>query len=119
MVGESSDTTQDYYKTKITKITNIITTNNKKNIIKKELLKNKDLLLLIKTMEQEKQQPNGQEQEQPKIKLVDVQVTNENDAFNLLISFINIAHKRGAFTIDESAKIWECIKIFQKPESES
>jgi len=70
-------------------------------------------------MEQEKQQPNGQEQEQPKIKLVDLQVTNENDAFNLLISFITVAHKRGAFTIDESAKIWECIKIFQKPESES
>ncbi len=71
-------------------------------------------------MEQEKQQqPKVEEQEQPKIKLVDVQVTNENDAFNLLISFINVAHKRGAFTIDESAKIWECIKIFQKPEYES
>jgi hypothetical protein len=65
------------------------------------------------------QQLQPQEQEQPKIKLVDLQVTNENDAFNLLISFITVAHKRGAFTIDESAKIWECIKIFQKPESES
>jgi hypothetical protein len=68
-------------------------------------------------MEQQQLQVNGQEQ--PKIKLVDVQVTNENDAFNLLISFISVAHKRGAFTIDESAKIWECIKIFQKPEPES
>ena len=65
------------------------------------------------------QKPKVEEQEQPKIKLVDVQVTNENDAFNLLISFITVAHKRGAFTIDESAKIWECIKIFQKPEPES
>ena len=72
-------------------------------------------------MEQEQLQlqTNSEKQEQPKIKLVDVQVTNENDAFNLLISFINIAHKRGVFTIDESAKIWECIKIFQKPEPES
>lgn len=67
-------------------------------------------------MEQEQQQPNVEEE--PKIKLVDVQVTNENDAFNLLISFITFAHKRGAFTIEESAKIWECIKIFQKPEPE-
>jgi hypothetical protein len=58
------------------------------------------------------------EQEQPKIKLVDVKVTNENEAFNLLISFISVAHKRGAFTIDESAKIWDCIKVFQKPESD-
>ena len=69
-------------------------------------------------MEQQQLQTNSEKQEQPKIKLVDVQVTTENDAFNLLISFINIAHKRGAFTIDESAKIWECIKIFQKPEPE-
>lgn len=67
----------------------------------------------------EQQEPNVEEHKQPKIKLVDVQVTNENDAFNLLISFITVAHKRGAFTIDESAKIWECIKIFQKPEPES
>ena len=67
----------------------------------------------------EQQEPNVEEHEQPKIKLVDVQVTNENDALNLLISFITVAHKRGAFTIDESAKIWECIKIFQKPEPES
>ena len=67
----------------------------------------------------EQQEPKVEEHEQPKIKLVDVQVTNENDAFNLLISFITVAHKRGAFTIDESAKIWECIKIFQKPEPES
>jgi hypothetical protein len=51
-------------------------------------------------------------------KLVDINVTNENEAFNLLISFITVAHKRGAFTIDESAKIWECIKVFQKPESD-
>jgi hypothetical protein len=51
-------------------------------------------------------------------KLVDISVTNENEAFNLLISFISLAHKRGAFTIDESAKIWECIKVFQKPESD-
>ena len=58
------------------------------------------------------------EEEQSKIKLVDVKVTNENEAFNLLISFISVAHKRGAFTIDESAKIWECIKVFQKPESD-
>jgi hypothetical protein len=72
-------------------------------------------------MEQEQlqAQSNSEKQEQPKMKLVDLQVTNENDAFNLLISFITVAHKRGAFTIDESAKIWECIKIFQKPESES
>jgi hypothetical protein len=49
------------------------------------------------------------------IKLVDVQVTDENIALNLLVSFISVAHKRGIFTLDESAKIWECISKFNKP----
>ena len=49
-------------------------------------------------------------------KLVDVQVTDENVALNLLVSFISVAHKRGVFTLDESAKIWECINKFNKPE---
>jgi hypothetical protein len=47
-------------------------------------------------------------------KLVDVVVETPTDALNLMVSFIGLAQKRGAFTIDESAKIWECIKIFQK-----
>jgi hypothetical protein len=49
------------------------------------------------------------------IRLVDVSVTDENVALNLMVSFLTLAHKRGVFTLDESAKIWECIKIFEKP----
>jgi hypothetical protein len=52
--------------------------------------------------------------EKPKVLLTGVPVSNENDALNLIVSFLTLAQKRGAFTIDESAKIWECIKIFQK-----
>ena len=47
-------------------------------------------------------------------KLVDVDVTDENVALNVLVSFLNLAQKRGAFSIDEAAKIWECVKKFQK-----
>ena len=47
-------------------------------------------------------------------KLVDIEVTNENVALNLMVSFLNLANQRGAFSIDESAKIWECIKKFNK-----
>ena len=50
----------------------------------------------------------------PQIKLVDVPVNDENTALNLLVSFVTLAYKRGAFTLDESAKIWECIQTFQK-----
>jgi len=47
-------------------------------------------------------------------KLVDIPITDENIALNIMVSFLSLAHKRGAFGIDESAKIWECIKMFQK-----
>jgi hypothetical protein len=45
-------------------------------------------------------------------KLVEQQVTDQNKALNLLVSFVNLAQKRGAFNIDEAAKIWECVKFF-------
>jgi hypothetical protein len=49
------------------------------------------------------------------VKLVDIKIDSELVALNVMVQFLTLAHKRGAFGIDESAKIWECIKIFQKP----
>ena len=63
---------------------------------------------------QHQSQHQSQSQPQPSEKLVNVEIANENVAFNLLISFLTLAQKRGAFGFDESAKIWECIKKFQK-----
>jgi hypothetical protein len=58
---------------------------------------------------------NLQEQsKQKEIRLVDIPINDENTALNVIVGFLNTAHKRGAFTIDESAKIWECISKFQK-----
>jgi hypothetical protein len=51
---------------------------------------------------------------QKQVKLTDIVVEDENVALNVLVNFISLAQKRGVYTIDESAKIWECIKIFQK-----
>ena len=51
----------------------------------------------------------------PEIKLVNIPVNDENTALNLLVGFVSVAHKRGVFTLEESSKIWECIKKFQKP----
>jgi len=56
---------------------------------------------------------------EPQVKLVDIEVTNENVALNLMVSFLNLAQRRGIFSIDEAAKIWECIKKFQKSSSDS
>jgi hypothetical protein len=47
-------------------------------------------------------------------KLVDMPVNDENAALNLLVGFIFLAHKRGVFSLEESSKIWECVKKFQK-----
>ena len=55
-----------------------------------------------------------QEQENKETKLTDVEITNENMALNVLVSFLNLAQRRGVFSMDESAKIWECVKKFQK-----
>jgi hypothetical protein len=49
-----------------------------------------------------------------KTKLLSVQITDENVALNVMVSFLNLAQRRGIFSIDESAKIWECIGRFQK-----
>ena len=46
--------------------------------------------------------------------LNDVNVTNENEALNMMVSFLHMAQKRGAFNLQESAKIWECVQIFMK-----
>lgn len=63
-------------------------------------------------------EPNNAEQKQTETKLVDVVLANENVALNVMVSFLNLANKRGAFSLDESAKIWECINKFN-PDSKT
>ena len=48
-------------------------------------------------------------------KLTEVEIKDENIALNILISFVDLAQKRGAYSLDEAAKIWECIQKFIKP----
>ena len=57
----------------------------------------------------------SQAQQQQQVNLVDVPITNENVSLNVMVGFLNVAQKRGVFNVQESAKIWECIRIFQKP----
>ena len=71
-------------------------------------------LNLAQTSQAQQAQAQVQQAPAPPIKLTDVKVRDENVALNLLVSFISLAQKRGTFTIDESAKIWECISTFSK-----
>ena len=51
-----------------------------------------------------------------KIDLLQVEITNENIALNVLIGFIGLAQSRGCYALNESSKIFEAIKIFQNNE---
>ena len=59
--------------------------------------------------------PSSQEKPvQPQIRLTEVEIVDENVALNVIISFLSLAQKRGAFTLEESSKIWDCVKKFHK-----
>ena len=46
--------------------------------------------------------------------LLETKVDNENTALNVIVAFLALAQKRGVFGIAESAKIYECIQVFQR-----
>tara|TARA_B110000967_G_scaffold184697_1_gene204351 strand:- start:11228 stop:11458 length:231 start_codon:yes stop_codon:yes gene_type:complete len=53
--------------------------------------------------------------ETPQVKISDIKVDNEQIALNLMIAFLNAAQSRGIYSLEESAKLWECVKFFSKP----
>jgi hypothetical protein len=55
------------------------------------------------------------QKESTTVNLLDLPVTNENEALNVMVGFLGLAQKRGCFAINEAAKIYECVKLFQKP----
>ena len=56
---------------------------------------------------------NQQQQQQTReVNVLDVPVSNENVALNVMVALLNMAQRRGVFTMQESAKAWECVKIF-------
>ena len=57
--------------------------------------------------------PSHEQPPNNEIHLLDAPITDENTALNAMVRFLGVAQKRGAFAINESAKIYECINIFQ------
>ena len=56
--------------------------------------------------EQSQQQPQQGQQ----VDLMKMPVTNENEALNVMVNFLHLAQRRGAFAIAESSKIYDCVK---------
>tara|TARA_Y100000591_G_C21702184_1_gene628840 strand:- start:17 stop:277 length:261 start_codon:yes stop_codon:yes gene_type:complete len=57
-------------------------------------------------------------QEQTQLNLLEVPITDEHAALNVIVGFLGVAQRRGAFAINESAKIFECVKMFQKTDQQ-
>lgn len=57
--------------------------------------------------------PASKEEKPPQINLLEVDVTNEQVALNVLIGFLGVAQRRGCFAMNESAKIFECVNKFK------
>jgi hypothetical protein len=41
-------------------------------------------------------------------------ITSENVALNVIVGFIGVAQKRGAFSLEEAARLHQCVKMFQR-----
>jgi len=68
-----------------------------------------------KVEEQVVEEENKVVEEKPKeVKLTEIPIVDENVALNVIVSFLNLGQRRGVFNIEESAKIWECIRKFQR-----
>jgi len=57
--------------------------------------------------------PNATPAAATQTNLTKVTVDSQNTAFNLIVSFVGVAQRRGAFALDEAAKIFECIQMFK------
>lgn len=51
---------------------------------------------------------------QRQVSLLQIPVNSENDALNMLVAFLQVAQKRGAFSLEEAYKIMESVNVFQK-----
>ena len=67
----------------------------------------------MESQQQEQQQPQ-QPQQQQQIAISDVEIKDENIALNVMVAMLNMAQKRGTFSMQESSKCWECIQKFVK-----
>ena len=63
--------------------------------------------------EENSQQQSQPQQQQKQLNLDDIDVNSQDVALNLMAQFLELAQKRGAFTLQESAKIYESVKFFR------
>jgi len=58
-------------------------------------------------------------QQVPQQQLDNLVISNQNEALNVIAQFLHLAQRRGAFTLPESSKVYECLRFFQVQERSS
>jgi hypothetical protein len=56
-----------------------------------------------------------QQTQQQQVALSEIEIKDENIALNVMVAMLNMAQRRGAFSMEESSKAWECVRKFQRP----
>ena len=56
---------------------------------------------------------------QQQVQIKDLKVNTENDALNYMVGFLELAQRRGVFTLEEAAKINECVSKFRRPATDA
>ena len=66
------------------------------------------------TVESEDASSQQQTEQQQQVSLMNVPVNSETDALNVMAGFLQVAQRRGAYTLAEAGKIMEAINKFGK-----
>ena len=54
--------------------------------------------------------------EQKQVPLSQIEIKDENIALNVMVAMLNMAQRRGVFSLEESSKCWECVQKFVRKE---
>jgi len=66
--------------------------------------------------QQAKQGQQTQQAQQAQVALSDIEIKDENIALNVMVAMLNMAQRRGVFSLEESSKCWECVQKFVRKE---
>ena len=62
-------------------------------------------------------QTTSTEPTEQQVKLSEIPVENKQIALNIMFAFLDAAQRRGIYSIEESAKLWECVTFLSKPDT--
>lgn len=66
------------------------------------------------TVEEKQDEKQQDEKVEKEVNLMEIKVETETDALNLMAGFLQIAQRRGAYSLAEAGKIMEAINKFEK-----